>query len=328
MSPRASLASELTARVAAVAVDAVADRPERTFSYLLPEALGDPAPGSLVLVPYGKRLALGYLIEVGTPGTEERELKAVEAVVSEPMLTRDLIALAHEVAAYYRAPIGTTLAAMLPPGLESRLHRRWRVIDAARLPAGVAETGALDADGRLDDAELMRFAPVRGGAAWLDRLRRSGAIAASWELRPPAVHARRVRTIQRLPGDHPIPRRAPLQRSILAALDNGAVDLADLAEAVGVPAGSLLAPARRLAATGHAVLDWRAVTRDPLEHRVSAQGLRDDLSAEQQSSSSPRVASSCSRASPPQARPTSTWPPSPRSSKPEAPLSCWCRRSR
>ena len=282
MSRRASLASELTARVAAVAVDAVADRPERTFSYLLPEALGDPAPGSLVLVPYGKRLALGYLIEVGSQASEERELKPVEAVVSEPMLTGDLIALAHEVAAYYRAPIGTTLAAMLPPGLESRLRRRWRVIDRARLPAGVAQTGALDAEGLLDDAELMRFAPVRGGAAWLDRLRRSGAIAASWELRPPAVHPRRVRTIQRLPGDHPIPRRAPLQRSILAVLDNGAVDLADLAEALGVPAGSLLAPARRLAATGHAVLDWRAVTRDPLEHRVSAEGLRDDLSAEQQ----------------------------------------------
>ena len=33
--------------------------------------------------------------------------------------------------------------------------------------------------------------------------------------------------------------------TILAALDNGAVDLADLAEALGVPAGSLLAPARR-----------------------------------------------------------------------------------
>ena len=65
MSPRASLASELTARVAAVAVDAVADRPERTFSYLLPSDLGEPAPGSLVLVPYGSRLALGYLIETG-----------------------------------------------------------------------------------------------------------------------------------------------------------------------------------------------------------------------------------------------------------------------
>jgi primosomal protein N' (replication factor Y) (superfamily II helicase) len=282
VSPRANPASDLTARVAAVAVDAVADRPERTFSYLLPEAFGNPDPGSLVLVPYGKRLALGYLIEVTGTGTVERELKPVEAVVSEPMLTGDLIALAHEVAAYYRAPIGTTLAAMLPPGLESRLQRRWRILDPARLPPGAAETVALDRDGLLDDAELMRFAPVRGGAGWLDHLRRSGAIASAWELRPAAVHPSRVRTIRRLPGDQPIRRRAPLQRSILAALDDGPVDLADLADTLGVAAGSLLGPARRLEATGHAVLEWREVTRDPLEHRVSAQGLRNDLSVEQQ----------------------------------------------
>ncbi len=281
MSPRASRASELTARVASVAVDAVADRPERTFSYLLPEDLGEPAPGSLVLVPYGNRSALGYLITISPDAVEDRTLKPLEAVVSEPMLTDDLLALAHDVAVYYRAPIGGTLAAMLPPGLESRLRRRWRIIDSKLLPAGIADTAALDDEGLLDDAELMRFAPVRGGGAWLDRLRRSRAIAAAWELRPPAVHARRVRTIQRLPGDRPPPRRAPLQRSILAALDNGPVDLPDLAEALGVPAASLLGPARRLAASGLAVLGWRDVTRDPLAHRIVADGLRADLAAEQ-----------------------------------------------
>ena len=115
-----------------VAVEAVADRPERTFSYLLAPALGDPAPGSLLLVPYGRRLALGYLL----PGDAEVAdgLKHVEAVVSAPMLTPDLLALAEEIAIYYRAPIGTTLAAMLPPGLESRLVRRWVVEE----PGGVA----------------------------------------------------------------------------------------------------------------------------------------------------------------------------------------------
>ena len=152
MSPRASPASELTARVAAVAVDALADRPERTFSYLLPEALGEPAPGSLVLVPYGNRLALGYLVDVQPGEDQPGALKAVEAVVSEPMLTPELLALAGDLAVYYRAPIGGTLAAMLPPGLESRLRRRWRLLDPAQVPAGLAETAELDEDGLLDDA--------------------------------------------------------------------------------------------------------------------------------------------------------------------------------
>ena len=281
MSPRASPASDLTTRVAAVAVDAVADRPERTFSYLLAPDLGEPAPGSLVLVPYGSRLALGYLIQITAGTGEEPALKPVEAIVSEPMLTDDLLALAHDLARYYRAPIGGTLAAMLPPGLESRLRRRWRMLDPALLPAGLRETAELDADGLLEDGELLRFGPARGAAAWLERLRRSRAIAAAWELRPPEVRPRRVRTIRRLPGERSAPRRAPLQRSILAALDDVPLDLPQLAEALGTSATALLGPARRLAAAGHIVLDWRDVRRDPLAHRVSSAGLQSELAQEQ-----------------------------------------------
>ena len=127
-----------------VAVDAVADRPERTFSYLLPSELGDPAAGSLLLVPYGRRLALGYLLPGGSEVARDG-LKDVEAIVSEPMLTPDLLALAEEVAAYYRAPIGTTLAAMLPPGLESRvvrtLGRRGRGCAPGRPPSARRRRG-------------------------------------------------------------------------------------------------------------------------------------------------------------------------------------------
>jgi primosomal protein N' len=74
-------------------VEAVADRPDRTFSYRLPAELEPVAPGSLLLVPYGRRLALGYLL----PGEADAgaELKPVEAVVSEPVLTPDLLALAE-----------------------------------------------------------------------------------------------------------------------------------------------------------------------------------------------------------------------------------------
>ena len=66
-----------------VAVEALADRPERAFSYRLPPELGAPAPGSLLLVPYGRRLALGYLLP-GTPEPEpEIELRSIEAVVHD-----------------------------------------------------------------------------------------------------------------------------------------------------------------------------------------------------------------------------------------------------
>ena len=59
----AGVAAEETVRVA---VEALADRPERAFTYRLPPELGKPEPGSLLLVPYGRRLALGYLLS-GSP---------------------------------------------------------------------------------------------------------------------------------------------------------------------------------------------------------------------------------------------------------------------
>ncbi len=260
-----------------VAVEAVADRPERTFSYLLPPSLGDPAPGSLLLVPYGRRLALGYLL----PGDAEAAdgLKDVEAVVSAPMLTPDLLALAEGIATYYRAPIGTTLAAMLPPGLESRLVRRWVVEEPEALPAELRPL--VDGEGRIGDASLQRRAPRRGREAWIEGLRRSGAIRAEWSLRAPEVSARRVRVIRALPSDAEPPKRAPVQRAILDALGPDETTMAELAEALGMEATSLLAPARRLEAAGRVELGWRTVERDPLAHRTPLPPLRNDLAPEQ-----------------------------------------------
>ncbi|MGH2455890.1 MAG: hypothetical protein ACRDHD_06495, partial [Candidatus Limnocylindria bacterium] len=174
-----------------VAVDAIADRPERTFTYRLPAALGAAEPGSLVLVPYGHRLALGYLLAgEPEPPQDGQEMREVEAVVSAPMLTPDLLALAEEVAAYYRAPVGTTLAAMLPPGLESQLQRRWAVDSSAELPG---ELLAAATEGQVSHAALLRHAPRRGREAWIERMRRGGALTARWTLSPPEVRPRRVR---------------------------------------------------------------------------------------------------------------------------------------
>nr|MDQ3345951.1 DEAD/DEAH box helicase [Chloroflexota bacterium] len=262
-----------------VAVDALADRPERTFSYLVPIELEMPAPGSLLLVPYGRRLALGYVLAGDADAPVDGDLKPIEAVVSPPMLTSDLLTLAEEIAVYYRAPIGTTLAAMLPPGLESRLARRWEVLDPSGLPTGVPT--ATDADGRLSDATLMRFAPRCGRATWLERLRRAGALRSEWSLRAPGVNPRRVRVLRPVPGATEPARRAPVQWALLDALETGERTIAELAAALETEPTALLAPARRLVALGRVELDWRTVERSPLEHRAEIPDLRHELSGEQ-----------------------------------------------
>ncbi len=268
-------------RVARVAVEAVADRPERTFSYLLPAEMGDPAPGSLLLVPYGRRLALGYLLapaeQASEPGAAARPdpaLKSVEAVVSEPMLTPDLLTLAEAISTYYRSPIGMTIAAMLPPGLESRLQRRWEVLDHDVVP----DAGP----GQLDDAALLRHGPGHGAQRWLDGLRRRGSVRVRWSLREPEQRAQRVRVLRPLPGERELPRRAPLQRAMLEALPGEGQTLIELAAALDVTPGSLLAPARRLVAGGHATLEWLAVARDPLAHRPAPLPVAHVLAGEQQ----------------------------------------------
>ncbi len=271
--------SDPSPRAVRVAVEAVADRPERTFSYLLDPALGEAAPGSLLLVPYGRRLALGYLLGGEAEGSTAA-LKPVEAILSPPMLTPELLRLAEEIAVYYRAPIGTTLAAMLPPGLESRIRRQWVVVAADELPREVQPL--VDGEGRIADASLLRIAPKRGRNAWVERLRRSGALYAEWVLHQPEASPHRVRILRPLPGAVP-PRRGPLQRAMLEALDGSERTLPELADELGVEASTLLAPARRLEANGLASLEWRSVDRDPLGHRAATQAADHRLAAEQQS---------------------------------------------
>ena len=271
----AGLAAEKTVRVA---VEALADRPERAFSYLLPDALGTPAAGSLLLVPYGHRLALGYLL-AGAPDPEPGiSLRSVEAVVSAPMLTADLLTLAEEIAAYYRAPLGSTIAAMLPPGLESRLERCWTTPDATALPEPLRL--AFEDAHEISDTALRRALGPRWKAA-AELLRRSGALAAQWSLRQPDLQARRVRVLRRLPGEGAVARRAPLQLAILEALGDGARSLAEVAAEIEVDPGAVLAAAHRLVARGAAALEWQTVERDPRAHRATDRARQHELAEEQ-----------------------------------------------
>jgi primosomal protein N' (replication factor Y) len=250
-----------------VAVDAQVDRPERTFTYRLAEEM-DAAPGSLLLVPYGGRLALGYLL----PGEAEplADAVAVEAVVSEPMLTPDLLELAEAIAVRYRAPIGTTLGAMLPPGIESRLERRWELVEA--LDGAVAGTV-------LTELQLRRLEP-RATQRWIEARRRAGALRAAWRLRPPSSGPRRERVVRRRAADGR-PVRGSVQQAALAVLETGEMTVADLGQRLGREPGSLLDPLRRLESAGWVELDWTDVRRDPLAHRDPGRAGAADLAPEQ-----------------------------------------------
>ena len=201
------------------------------------------------------------------------EAVTVETVVSDPLLTPTCLALAEAVAVRYRAPIGLTLAAMLPPGLESRLQRRWEVLDgeAVGAPTLTGET--------LTEGQLRRLGlPMT--SRWIEARRRAGAIRAAWRLRPPTSGPRSMIVVRRR-AEAGRAVRGSVQRAVLDALTDGEATLPELAERLGRQPGSLLTAAQRLEAAGWVDLERVADRRDPLEHRQPGAAPAEHLVGEQ-----------------------------------------------
>ena len=156
--------------------------------------------------------------------------------------------------------------------------RHWTTPDATTLP--MALQLAFAAADEISDPALRRALGPRWNAT-AERLRRSGAVATSWSLRPPDLQARQVRVLRRSVEAGAAPRAAPLQRAILEALGDEARSLSDLAAVIGVEPASVLAAARRLVARGAAELAWQTVVRDPRAHRPT-DAPRDHLLADEQ----------------------------------------------
>ncbi|MCG3470176.1 primosomal protein N' [Xenorhabdus bovienii] len=88
----------------------------RSFDYLLPEGLPLPTTGVRVLVPFGKRNAIG--IVTGTAGSSEipfEQLKPLAAILdAQPLFPDDLWQLLQWSACYYHYPLGEVLFHAMP----------------------------------------------------------------------------------------------------------------------------------------------------------------------------------------------------------------------
>jgi primosomal protein N' (replication factor Y) len=91
----------------------------RGFDYRLPPAAEPPAPGTRVLVPFGRQQLVGIVL-----GCKQRsevplaKLKAVREIIDpQPVFDAPLLQLLRWTAHYYHHPIGETLATALPLAL-------------------------------------------------------------------------------------------------------------------------------------------------------------------------------------------------------------------
>lgn len=87
------------------------------FSYLVPEELPTPAPGTRVIVPFGRRTLTGVVIAHGAGAEAPAELKTISRVLDdEPLVDEDYLDLARWMATVYCTTLGEAVSAMLPSG--------------------------------------------------------------------------------------------------------------------------------------------------------------------------------------------------------------------
>ena len=238
-------------------MDAAGRGGDRTYTYLVPDALRDLEPGEAVLVEFGRRQALGIVVAETDVLPASGAKPIVDRVRADgPLLPRLTLALAAGIASHYLAPPALVLRAMLPPGLLERLELM------AELAPGPAESVAdRGADRGAEDAaaadllgQLERGPqPVRdlagpdGRAGLLRRLRAleaAGRVGLGWTLLGAGAGPRYERWLRltlegraaaetlgsgRRPTDRPFGPRQAEALAELAAAPTGELPAADLA---------------------------------------------------------------------------------------------------
>ena len=85
-----------------------------TYTYLVPDSMQCPLPGTRVIVPLGKKEVVG-IVDNGKFKVESLKLREIICVLDrEPMVTENQLKLWRWISDYYMCPIGDVLAAALP----------------------------------------------------------------------------------------------------------------------------------------------------------------------------------------------------------------------
>ncbi len=202
---------------------------DRPFTYSLPETLRHRVKaGCRLIVPFGVRKLTGVALRCHDeiPAVEARD--ALRLVDAEPVLDGELLSLARWIAAYYCAPLGEVLRAMLPLVSDVRAGKVYSLtasgLDAARqllLDAGpedpVAEMLRMLEKRPLSAAYLAKKFPLADKA--LRSLERKGFVIAEQvhaERDPLRAPSERLRVeLKHEPGERKLPKA---ERELIAFL--------------------------------------------------------------------------------------------------------------
>ncbi len=257
----------------------------QTFTYRLPASFAASAqPGCRVLVPFGKQLLTGYIVDIHETieetGQQEEsfEIKDVEELFdTEPLVTRELLDLTKWIADYYYAPWGETIKSSLPAGINAEAETILSITNEGRAAiaassgkrAQSAKTQALAMiaeSGMVNASALAKEFNKNRASAIARELERAGYITITRQMQSAQVKPKRqqaVKLIQRAPIEGAKPLSEQQERVIKILFDSAEpIAFAQLAEMAEVSASVI----RTLEKRGYIAVFTREVRRDPLAH--------------------------------------------------------------
>jgi primosomal protein N' (replication factor Y) (superfamily II helicase) len=131
-----------------------------TFTYRVPSCFdGEAIIGCRLLVPFRDRSIVGVAVGESPEAQVDRTapIRPISEVLdSRPALPRNLIELGRWVSRYYVAPIGETFRAILPPEVELRHDREYRLSDRGRAQLAQFALGGEETVGEAGDFAVLR----------------------------------------------------------------------------------------------------------------------------------------------------------------------------
>ncbi len=270
----------------------------QTFTYRLPESFADKAkPGCRALVPFGKQLLTGYIVDLHETAAEAgldaeaAEIKEVEELFdTDPLVTPELLDLTKWIADYYFAPWGEVIKSCLPAGINAEAETILAVTEAGReaLAAGkqtikMQALALIAASETLTASALAKELTKPRANAVIRELEKLGYVTLTRQLQTAQVKPKRIQAV-RLAESAPVAERKALnetQQKVLHLLAESGepIPFAKLTEQAQVSPSVI----RTLEKRGYVEVFQHEVRRDPLSHvnDKSAADLR--LTPKQQS---------------------------------------------
>lgn len=266
----------------------------QTFTYLVPEGLREQVRrGCRVVVPFGRQMLTGYVVEcTETVGEESQaelaELKEIEELLeTDPVVTAEMLGLTKWIADYYYAPWGEVIKSSLPAGINVEAEAMVAVTPAGR--EAWEKTGARMVERSskwrlvrdlLDETEvpLKQLAKELGkprAMAVVRELARSGYVRLGRRRVEAPVKAKRQQAVRRCPEPSGVEDGAAKQRPLSPAqqrvldLLGGLSEPPSLAELLAL-SESGPSVVRTLEKRGYLEIFTREVRRDPLAHLAAS----------------------------------------------------------